>query len=172
MEYQVRVAVPGDLESIVAIIESGRQYLKTQGLPQWQNGYGPNREEAAKDIERGCGYVLEVAGRPCGYASLIPGPEGSPPLAEGAWSRDGGHYTTIHRVALEASVRGSGLAATFLKGLIRAAHALGYQDIRIDTHPENVIMQKVTCKAGFTYRGVMQLRIPEGARWAYQLLLD
>ena len=172
MEHQIRVAAPDDLEHIVAIIESGRAYLKAQGLPQWQNGYGPNRTEAASDMERGRGYVLEIAGRAGGYASLIPGPEGSPALFEGAWAGAGEHYTTIHRVALESAVRGAGLSAAFLEGLIQAAQALGYQDIRIDTHPENVIMQKVIIKTGFQYRGVMQLPIPEGERWAYQLLLD
>jgi len=172
MEHQIRIAASGDLENIVAIIESGRAYLKTQGLPQWQNGYGPNREEAAADIERGRGYVLAIAGKAVGYASLIPGPEGSPALSEGVWAGGEEHYTTIHRVALETSVRGSGLSRAFLEGLIQAARTLGYSDIRIDTHPENVIMQKAIDKTGFTYAGIMQLPIPEGERWAYQLLVD
>jgi len=172
MNQKTRLATRDDLEKIQAIFESGRGYLAAQGLPQWQNGYGPTGPDAALEIEADRGYVLLVGGVVSGYASLIPGPDGSPPLTEGEWDTSHSRYAALHRVALDRAVRGRGLAAVFMREIIQRARDLGYQDIRIDTHPENKIMQRVILKVGFTYRGIMHLPIPEGERFAYQLLID
>ena len=172
MEYEIRLARPDELDRLVEVTESGRQYLREQGVPQWQNGSGPGRKEIETDIERARGYVLEVAGAVGGYASLVSGPEGSPALVEGTWAGPVEHYITIHRVALDASVRGGGYAGEFLGRVIQIAKDLGYPDIRIDTHPQNVIMQKVIGKAGFLEVGVLELPILNGKRLAYQLLVD
>ena len=172
MEYEIRLARPDELDRLVEVTESGRQYLRAQGVPQWQNGSGPGRKEIETDIERARGYVLEVAGAVSGYASLIAGPEGSPLLIEGAWTGPCECYTTIHRVALDSSVRGGGFAGEFLGRVIQIAKDLGYPDIRIDTHPQNIIMQKVIGKAGFLEVGVLELPILNGKRLAYQLLVD
>jgi len=172
MEAYIRRAKAEDLEKIAEILESGRQYLENQGLPQWQDGYGPSRTDAAADIEAGYGYVLLVSGAVAGYASLIPEPDGSPPLSEGAYEGSYDRYVAVHRVAVDGSLRGRGLSRQFLRDMVIAAGALGYQDIRIDTHPGNVIMQKITQQVGFSPQGVMHLPIPDGERLAYQILLD
>ncbi|MCL2567850.1 MAG: GNAT family N-acetyltransferase [Oscillospiraceae bacterium] len=172
MEHEVRRAQPDELDKVIEIIESGRAYLKAQGVPQWQNGTGPGPEEAKVDVARGYGYVLEVEGDAKGYATLIPGPEGSPELAEGAWNGSCEQYTTIHRVAIDASARGSGFAGAFIAGMVQIAGELGYPDIRIDTHPKNEIMQKVIARNGFIEVGVLELPFTDGKRLAYQLLLE
>ena len=171
MKHITRLAVLADLDKLPPIFQAGVAYLKAQGLPQWQDGYSPTRESAAADMQAGRGYVLEVSGQVSGYASLIPEPDGSPELTEGAWTHGYGSYAAIHSVALDESVRGRGLAAAFLEDIIKAARALGYRDIRIDTHPGNQIMQRVVVQAGFTYTGVMHLPIPNGERVAYQRIL-
>ena len=172
MEGYVRQARLADLEKIVEIFDSGRQFLKDQGLPQWQDGEGPSRDIAEEDIAKGHGYVLVFQGEVAGYTALVPSPDGSPPLSEGQW--DGGYdrHMVIHRVALDGNLRGRGLSRQFLRDMILAARLLGYQDIRIDTHPGNMIMRNVTERTGFSYKGIMHLPIPNGERLAYQIILD
>ena len=172
MEYGFRPARPDDLEQILAVTESGRQYLQTQGLPQWQDGYAPAGPDIARDIQAGYGYVLTLNGTVCGYACLIPGPDGSPEPSEGAWDLRYDQYAAIHRVAIGASGRGRGLGGKLLQEMLAVGRAKGVQDLRIDTHRGNVIMQKVILGAGFHYIGILDLPIPNGERLAYQILLD
>ena len=172
MEHYIRPARPDDLDAILGAIESGRQYLKAQGLPQWQDGEGPNQTVVASDLDAGHGYVLLSAGAVSGYLALIPGPDGTPPLSEGTWDERFGRYAAVHRLALGTNCRGRGLGGIFLRDAITAARVLGYRDIRIDTHPGNTIMQRAIARAGFTCVGLMHLPIPHGERLAYQLLLD
>ena len=172
MERYIRRARVADLEKITAVLESGRRFLEEQGLPQWQDGYGPGRVDAAADIKAGYGYVLMVSNAVAGYAALIPEPDGSPPLSEGAYAGQYARYIAIHRVAVDGALRGSGLSRQFLRDMVTAAGGLGYQDVRIDTHPGNVIMQRIIDRVGFSHRGTMHLPIPHGERLAYQVLLD
>lgn len=173
MSVAVRGALPADLDRIDAILIQGRTYLREQGLTQWQNGYGPSRADAARDIDQRNGYVLTVGGEISGYAALI---QGLDPyyeqLISGQWAGDYPAYASIHRVALDASMRGKGLAAPFLCRLAAIAYEKGVYDTRIDTHPRNAIMQKAIARAHFIYRGVVSLPMPEGERWAYQLLTE
>ena len=172
MEGYIRQARFSDMEKIVEIFESGRQFLKEQGLPQWQDGEGPNRALAERDIENGHGYVLVFQGQVAGYASLVPSPDGSPPLTEGEWQPGHDRHVVIHRVALDGTLRGRGLSQQFLRDIVIAAGLLGYQDVRIDTHPGNMIMRKITEKTGFLYKGLMHLPIANGERLAYQIVFD
>jgi len=172
MEYYIRPARPADLDAIMPIIESGRQYLKNQGLPQWQDGEGPDLALVTGDVEAGRGYVLLSEGLISGYLALIPGPDGTPPLSEGAWDERFEQYVAIHSVALGPNCRGRGLGNSFLRDAVTAARVLGYQDIRLDTHPGNLIMQKAVAKLGFNYAGLTYLPMQNGERLAYQLLLD
>ena len=169
MEGYIRQARPEDMEKIVAIFESGQKFLKDQGLPQWQDGHGPTGPMAAEDIQKGHGYVLVFQGEVAGYAALVPAPDGSPPLAEGQWKDPEERHIVIHRVALAEHLRGQGLSRQFLRDTVIAAGLLGYRDIRIDTHPGNVIMQKIIEQVGFSHRGTMHLPISHGERLAYQI---
>jgi len=173
MDHIMRLATLNDLPEIERVFVSARAYLGSQGIDQWQNGYGPNSEMVETDIKKGEGYVLVVDKQIVGYTALVPGPDGSPDLSEGSWDpRDAAHddYMAIHSVAIDGTVRGKGLGGKFLSDLIAKSRALGYTDIRIDTHPDNQIMQKVIRNAGFTYVGIMELDIPSGKRFAYQIV--
>ena len=169
----IRRAVDADLASILAIIRQAREYLAAQGLPQWQGGHGPDRAAVERDLADGEGYVLVTEGAICGYAALTSAPdENYAGITEGQWAEGEDRYASIHRVAIAPTLRGKGLSKQFLHDLVTAAGVLGYRDIRIDTHPQNQIMEKVIFHTGFAYKGMIRLPIPHGERRAYQLLLD
>ena len=172
MQPNIRQARLEDLDQIVAVLESSRTFLGAQGLPQWQNGYGPSRDTAQEQVEDGRGYVVTVDGAICGYAELVVGAAGAADLVDATWpSPYGEDYVTIHSVAIDASVRGRGIGKWMIHALINEAAAQNLHDIRIDTHPGNHVMQRVIAVAGFTHQGVCQLDIPDGERLAYQLIL-
>lgn len=160
-----------DVDCILTIIQDGKQYLKDQGLPQWQNGTAPKQESIVRDIEKGEGYVLLYKTQICGYAALVSGvDEYYTRISEGRWDGEYAEYVSIHRVAVSVNIRGQGLAKTFMHSLVAEAQRLGNHDIRIDTYPDNEIMKKVISDSGFIYRGMIEFPIPNGERNAYQLL--
>ncbi len=172
MDLALLSAKPHNLTMILRILTQAKEYLAEQGSPQWQEGHGPGQAEVERDLARKEGYVLLFAGKLCGYAALASGVEENYlRIREGAWDDSAGNYLTVHRMALDASVRGQGLAKPFLRELVIASRALGYRDIRIDTHEQNKAMQKVILSVGFVYKGLIDIPIPNGERKAYQLLL-
>lgn len=174
---KTRIAELNDLKAVLEIIDRAVAFLAEQGSPQWQNGQNPSYEQLLADIQGGHGYVLTFDDKLVGYASLIPGPDAVyTAISEGAWLKLPAevaeqNFLAIHRVAISNEVRGQGLAQTFMADLLTAAKNLGYHDVRIDTYPRNLIMQKVIKRAGFTYQGMIYFNFADGERYAYQQLL-
>ena len=52
-DCDMRPAMVDDVPAIVAILETGRELLAADGIPQWQNGTGPGAEPVAADILQG-----------------------------------------------------------------------------------------------------------------------
>ncbi|SES25719.1 L-amino acid N-acyltransferase YncA [Gracilibacillus ureilyticus] len=173
MTIYTRKARSTDMDAIMKILEEGIAYLRDQGLPQWQNGQGPNGETVQADIINGYAYVLVDDQNVVGYGVLVPGPDHAyENINQGSWQYSSKNYVAIHRIAVDRNVRGKGLAKILIHDLIVLARNLEYLDIRIDTYPENVIMEKVIFSAGFCYRGMIHFGFADGERKAYQLVLE
>lgn len=167
----VRLAQEADLEVIMMIIEHARAFLREQAIPQWQNQTGPKIATIKEDIALSQGYVLVDGTAVIGYAALLNQVEDAyTNIIRGAWDETYLEYVSIHRVAILPKRRGQGLSQFFLQKMIEIALAQNYHDIRIDTHPQNIIMQRVISKAGFNYIGHIELDQIDGQRLAFQLL--
>lgn len=156
-----------DLSEIVAVIESARAYLKAQGIDQWQKSDYPAISDIRTDIENDVAYVLKVAGKVAAYGAVIAGFDPAYDLIQGAWRNDNHDYVTVHRMAVSTAFRGQALGQRFLTSVFETFST--YQDFRVDTHPDNQIMQHILTKLGFEKCGVVMF---EGARWAYQKVLE
>lgn len=138
-----------DLERILEIYEIARQYMKSCGIDQWQNGY-PAKSDVIDDIETGISHVLYDENGIYGAFVLV---EGEDPtyisIEDGEW-KDNSEYFAIHRVASDGSRRGVfHEIAEFAKS--KSKH------LRVDTHKNNMNMQRVVKANGFTYCGVIHL---------------
>lgn len=156
-----------DLSEIVAVIESARAYLKAQGIDQWQKSAYPAISDIRTDIENDVAYVLKVAGKVAAYGAVIAGFDPAYDLIQGSWRNDNHDYVTVHRMAVSTAFRGQALGQRFLTSVFETFST--YQDFRVDTHPDNQIMQHILTKLGFEKCGVVMF---EGARWAYQKVLE
>ena len=172
MMTYTRRATDADLDAIIAITDQAIAFLASQNSPQWQGGDGPTRSEFATAIANKIAYVLIHDGKVAGVAKLIPGPEKAYEEIDGAWQNDSQHYMTIHRVAIDGRIQGQGLAKQLLRDLIMLSIDHGFNDIRIDTHEMNTIMQHVVTTIGFTYQGMVEMPVANGERKAYQLVLS
>ena len=166
-----RQARSSDIDDIYRIIQQAVAYLGSQNSPQWQGSAEPRREEFEEDIQQGTMYVLIHDHKVAGVGKLVPGPEKAYEEIDGSWLGNEAQYMTLHRIAIDAEVRGQGLAHQLIHDLVLLSLDHGYRDIRIDTHEMNKGMQKTVKKADFDYRGHVQMPVPNGDRLAFQLLL-
>ena len=167
MEFKLATRFDG--KEILQLMKEGIAYLKAQGSPQWQDGFGPDEAKVMHDIsQKHCYILVNEHQQIVGTAALIPGVDPAyTAISEGQWEGDA-PYLSIHRVAVNSQFRGYGYAHLLLERSLLEAQRLGYHDVRIDTHRLNTPMQRAIAKAGFQYRGVVHFPILNGERLAYQ----
>ena len=167
-----RPASEDDIEEIMKIAVEAKAVLQERGIDQWQGGY-PDREDFLEDIEKGNCYLFFHGEEPAGFFSLSA--EEEPVFAlirDGKWT-DGVPGCVLHRLAVAAKYRGSGLAERMMKTVERKAESLGFRCIRTDTHKKNKAMLNLLRNLGYRYRGNLSYlsEVPLGhdpARQAYE----
>lgn len=147
-----RVAAEADLDDIVRIADDARASLKKLGADQWQGPY-PTREDFLADIQNGICNVVLHGGETAGFFTLSPEPEDDyDNITDGKWHYPGA-YCTLHRAAVAAKYRGSGMADRIMEFVDGLAEAQGFRAVRTDTHRKNEPMKKLLGKHGYRYRG-------------------
>ncbi|MCI6276921.1 MAG: N-acetyltransferase [Clostridium sp.] len=156
----IRNAVIEDIDRLMDIYAHGKEIQCKTGNPtQWLDGY-PKKELIEKDILNGICYVVEEDNNIIGVFAFI---EGDDPtykvITDGKWLNDR-PYGTIHRIASSGEKKG-----VFDECVKWCFEKCG--NLRIDTHENNKIMQKLIIRNGFEYCG--QIRVEDGSpRMAYE----
>lgn len=161
---KIRKSTAADLPRMLEIYAYAREFMAATGNPhQWGDGGNPRPEVLEQDIEDGVGYVMEKEGRIVGaFAFIIGEDETYGVIEDGEWLNDE-PYGTIHRIAGDGSTKGVlKECVSFGAGLIN--------NIRIDTHHDNVVMQNAIKKCGFEECGTIYVQ--DGTpRIAYQKII-
>lgn len=162
MSYIVRNAVQSDLPRIEEIYAYAREFMAKTGNPNQWGKTNPPHEWLVDDIEKELLHVIEDEVGIHGVFYFYIGEDPTYGVIEdGAW-RSNETYGTIHRIASD----GSG-------GILRTAVEFCKKEIshlRIDTHHDNVIMQKAVAKLGFERSGIIHLA-NGSPRIAYELFV-
>lgn len=144
----IRLAKREELNEILEVYAAARSFMRENGNPtQWKGGY-PGPEVLLEDMEQGNLYVVEENGI-CGCFALIDGGEPTYEVIQGSWLDDT-PYGTIHRVASNGKS----------KALVAKCMAFARQrfdHLRIDTHADNIPMQRALEKEGFSCCGIIHL---------------
>ena len=161
------VAEIGDVEFALRSVRGAQERLARADIDQWQNGY-PNRERLEEDVRLGIGRVLMADGQRVAYGVLTyDGERAYDDLRGGEWLTSGAAYATIHRLCVAEEEVGKGYGRAFMECAEREA-ATRVASIRVDTHPDNLIMQRLISSLGYRYCGVVEYESP---RLAYELCL-
>lgn len=155
----IRLANYEDLNQILDIYAYARCFMASTGNPnQWLNNY-PSIEVLNRDIEKGHLYVCYDEKSIYGVFVFFFGIDETYNYIEGKWLNDDS-YGVIHRIASSGAKKGM-FSEVF-------EYVCKYSDnIRIDTHHDNIVMQNVLTKYGFTKCGVIYLK-NGNPRLAYQ----
>ena len=152
MEF--RRAVEDDINSIMKIIKQAQDYLKEQGVNQWQNNY-PNFETIKNDIMNQYGYVLLKDLHVIGTVAVsFDGEKNYQSIYDGAWISNY-EYAVIHRIAVDQGYKGCGYSSVIIKNIEEICLNKGIHSIKVDTHEENKSMQRLLQKNGFLYCGII-----------------
>ena len=171
---ECRKAVLDDIDDIMLTVRQARNYLKKHRVDQWQGEY-PAEALLEQDIARGECYVLTYGGRVAGFFVLSTKPEACyEDLTDGKW-RSEEPYCTLHRSAVMAQYRGSGLSRKMLGFVEELARQQGCFVLRADTHKHNKAMRNLLLGGGWSYRGnVLVFSEPyhDPRRQAFDKILD
>ncbi|MEA4932082.1 MAG: N-acetyltransferase [Lawsonibacter sp.] len=155
----IRSAQPSDWDDIMEIYAAARQFMKQSGNPTQWGDHFPPEELVREDIRLGRSYVCSVDGRLQAVFAMIPGEDPTYLVIQGAWLNDL-PYCAVHRVASRGEV--PGIATQILTWCLKSCG-----NVRIDTHDDNLPMQRVLAKNGFVRCG--RIWIEGGSpRIAYQ----
>ena len=148
----IRKTTANDVLAAEKIYQDARRFMRENGNPtQWWDTY-PNRDTVIQDIEDGVGYVCEEDGEVLAVFMFGPGPDKTyDVIYDGAWLNDE-PYAVIHRIAVAENAHGRGVA-----GFCFAECFKQFPNLKIDTHEDNVPMQRALLRAGFERCGIIHI---------------
>ena len=149
----IRPAKPEDMDRIMEICDAARSFMRKNGNhTQWINGY-PSRQQMAQDRQNGNSYVwaeIDSRGNEIlrGVFTFILGEDPTYTVIEGGTWRNAEPYGTIHRMGSDGTR--SGFFRQALQFCLEQT-----DNIRIDTHADNLVMQHLAEREGFIRCGTI-----------------
>lgn len=168
-----RAAAEEDMPDIERIVGDARRGLRRFYIDQWQGSY-PSREDFLTDIRRGECFVVLHGGEVAGFFTLsLREEECYASITDGKWT-EGMTYCVVHRAAVAAKYRGTGMSRYLMRCVEQQAAAFERRCIRADTHRKNKPMQTLLRECGYRYRGNVTVDSEPGhdpARQAFEKIL-
>ncbi len=163
---QIRKTAPADLPRILEIYAQARQFMLKNGNPrQWYNRNWPPEHLLRQDIAEGNSYVCEDAGEIAAVFYFTFGHRIDPTYAHienGAWIGQD-DYGVVHRIA---SVKEGAGSFCIRWAFRRCGH------LRIDTHADNIPMQCLLRKLGFSHCGTIYVGEDSDPRLAFEKITE
>lgn len=158
-DYQIVLTKEEDLSAVMSIYDKARLFMRQTGnLYQWNNGY-PTREIIEEDIALKQSYIIKKNNTILAVFTFVNGRDHTYDYIEGSWLNDE-KYGVIHRIG----------SNQIEKGMLKVAidYCLQFvNNLRIDTHKDNKVMQHLLEKEGFIKCGIIYLK-DGNPRIAYQ----
>ena len=156
----IRKAHMEELDALMQIYAEARAFMRENRNPnQWGDTYPP-RQLIRDDIEQGFCHVCEENGETVGVFYYRMGEDPTYlRIYDGAWLNDR-PYGVVHRIAVAKHCKG---VASFCFNY--ALSQCG--NLKIDTHRDNIPMQRSLKKNGFTQCGMIHIANGD-ERIAYQ----
>ena len=153
-----------NIKEYIMIYDSAISFMRKSGnMNQWTEDHRPNKESIIDKINNDSFYEIVEDDKIIGVFALIEGIDETYNIIEGNWLNDE-PYVTIHMVAKINGVKGIfKLIADFAKSKSK--------NVRIDTHEDNIPMQKAILENGFIYCGIIHINDKNHSpRFAYQFV--
>lgn len=152
-EFKISRAETVDLEEILGIYSDAREFMRQNGNSgQWQYTY-PDIDTVKEDIAQRNLYKVTDNGKILAvFFFRIGEDETYIKIYNGSWLNQN-PYGAIHRVAVSKDAHGRGIAKICFDYCFEIIN-----NIKIDTHRDNIPMQKALLKSGFKECGIIYLK--------------
>ncbi|WP_166384870.1 GNAT family N-acetyltransferase [Polaribacter sp. 11A2H] len=154
---KIRLSNIEDIPAIMTIIDDARELLASLHIDQWQNGY-PNAAQVENDIKNNESYVVVNDDNIVMATSMFTFKK-EPTYKEvidGNWLVDEDKvYGVIHRMAIKKEFRKLGLATFLFSEFHQTLKDKNIKSLKIDTHEDNLGMQSLIKKLGYSYCGII-----------------
>ena len=155
----IRKTISSDIPLLIEIYNQARLFMRDMGNPhQWDEGY-PSEELLLSDIQNGESFVCIENDEIVGTFMLHIGHDPTYTKIEGHWLNEQ-PYGVIHRIASKKRIKG--IASFCLQWCEQWT-----DNIRIDTHQDNLPMHNCLIKNGYQQCGIIYLEHGD-PRVAYQ----
>ena len=145
----IREARIEDIERILEIYDIAKAFMRKTGNPnQWNSSY-PDMKLLEDDIDKQQLFVMEEDSIIHSVFAFIIGDDPTYKDIEGAWLDDS-TYGTIHRIASDGTMH-----QVFKKAVDFCSEKCAH--LRVDTHEDNKVMQKVILRNGFKETGIIYI---------------
>lgn len=145
----IRKATKKDFNEIENLYNIAKRYMKANNNPsQWKENY-PSIETIEEDYRDDILYVIEDKGIIRATFVLLIGEEPTYKIINGKWLNDL-PYGVIHRLAKSEDAKG-------VFNMVIEFSEKQINNLRIDTHRDNIIMLNLIEKAGFKYCGIVYM---------------
>ena len=149
-----------ELDMVMEIYAYARQFMEAHGNPNQWKKTNPPRERVEQDIREGKSYVCIEEDNILGvFYFAVEEDSTYKVIYDGQW-KNKESYAVVHRIASAGKAKGVG---TFCMNWAYEQFA----NVKIDTHRDNVVMQNMLKKNGFSYCGIIHLANGE-ERLAFQ----
>lgn len=153
---KIQLTTLKEVPRILEIIEDARTYLASQNIDQWQNGY-PDAAQIENDILNGESFVvINDENQVIATSMFSTNKEPTYKIIEGNWIiNEDMIYGVIHRMAIKKEFRKFGLATMLFDEFHLQLLEKNIKSLKIDTHEDNIGMQSLIKKLGYTYCGII-----------------
>ena len=160
---EIRKTTMEELDAVMELYAAARRFMVDTGNPrQWAARNWPPRELILRDIRQGRSHVCVEQDKILAVFYYEYGHDIDPTyrvIEDGAWI-GGDTYGVVHRIAAR---QGSGAGKFCIRW---AFEQCGH--LRIDTHADNRVMQKVLAGLGFRYCGIIHVAEDTDPRLAFE----
>ncbi len=140
----IRKANYNDLDTLDMLSLNVINAMHNDGIFQWQLSY-PRKRHFQIDIDKDSLFVYEMENRVVGVMALYE--ENDPPYRTVKWLRN--HSMVIHRILVDPTCQTRGVGQALLYHALKTCRDLGYESLKIDTHPSNYKMRHFLKKHQF-----------------------
>ena len=144
-------AAEGDLPELLNLYERVAAEMEKSGLRQWHWGVYPTEEMIRDDVAQGLMYIQRIDGAVAGAVAVFNGVD-EPEYAEVPWTC-GVNPGYFHRLAVEPSMQGMGIAGGILDDVQQILRSQGCDSVRCDTNDKNARARRLYEKMGFSACG-------------------
>ena len=146
----IRQAIIDDLNEISILAQKVREDMLSHGLNQWIGNY-PEYNDFYKDLKNNGLYVLEKDNEIIGSITILI--ENEKAYKEVIWNTS--KALVVHRVIVNPKYQKKGFGKMLIDFSISKALKEGFEAVKIDTHPDNLKMQRLLKSLDFSYRGYL-----------------